>query len=68
VRLGHVRADHEDDFGVLEFTNAVGHCARTEAGRQTGDRGGVSCSGTVIDIVGLDHRPGEFGDSVLFRW
>ena len=42
VRLGGVRADDEDDIGLVEVVDGVGHRSTAKSRRQTGDRGAVS--------------------------
>ena len=57
--LGGVGADDEEHLGLGEIGKAVGHGPGAECCRQTGDGGGVSGSGAVVDVVGADHRAEE---------
>jgi hypothetical protein len=50
MALGHVRAFNDDAIGVLQVLLEVGGPAATEAGSQTGDGGGVSYTGLVLDL------------------
>ena len=43
----------------------VRHRATAERGHQTGDRGGVSEAGEVIDVIGTDHTAGEFLQEIV---
>ena len=55
VLLGHVRAHDQDAVGVLQVLLERGGAAAPERGPQTGDRGGVSYAGLVLDR----HRAGR---------
>src|SRR5699024_9788956 len=50
VGLGHVRALDDDAVGVGQILLEGGRAPATEAGPQTGDRGGVSNAGLVLDL------------------
>ena len=54
MALGHVRALDDDAVGVQQVLREVRGAAATEASPQTGDGGGVSYAGLVLD---LDRRP-----------
>jgi hypothetical protein len=55
-----VGSDSQDAFGIANLSYRVSHSAAAEACGQTGHSGCVSEAGTVVDIVGAHHRPGEF--------
>ena len=61
-----VGAGDQDDVGLLDIGDGVGHRATSERCGQTGHGGAVSETGAVIDVVGLEHRPGEFLGDVVF--
>ena len=48
--LGHVRAHDDDAVGVGQVLLVVRGAAATERGSQTGNRGGVSNTGLVLDL------------------
>src|SRR5438270_148317 len=52
VALGHVRALDDDAVGVLQVLLEGGGAASTERCPQTGDGGGVSYAGLVLDLDG----------------
>ena len=67
VGLGGVGADGEDGLRVRDLVDGIGHCAAAESRGQTGHRGAVSETRTVIDVVRLHHRSREFlKDVVVF--
>src|SRR3712207_7064031 len=51
------RALDPDAVGVLEVLLEVGGAAAPERGPQTGDRGGVSYAGLVLDLDRAERRP-----------
>ena len=66
----HVGGDHrvlfrgvgprnEDEVGVFNFLNGVGHGAGPEGAGEAGHGGGVAQSGAVVHMVGADHGAGE---------
>src|SRR5436309_14702983 len=57
VALGHVRTLDDDAVGVLQVLLEGGGPASTERCPQTGDGGGVSYSGLVLDLY--DAQGGE---------
>lgn len=57
--LGHVAADDENQFGLAEVLNGIGHGARPEGHGQPCHRGGVAGPSAVVDVVGSDDRPKE---------
>ena len=54
--LGHVRAHDHDAVGVDEPVRSVGGAATPERGSQTGNGGGVSNTGLVLDLDGTRAR------------
>ena len=56
VALGHVRALDHDAVGVLQVLLEGGGAAAPERGPQTGDRGGVSYAGLVLDLDRAQRR------------
>ena len=65
VSLGGVGANSQDTGGITNFTDGVGHCPAAEGCGQTGHGGGMSETGTVVNIVGAQHRPGKFLDDIV---
>ncbi len=61
-----IRADDEYAVGISDFSNGVGHGSAAECCDQTGHGGGMSETGTVVDIVGSDDRAGKFLHQVVF--
>lgn len=55
--FGHVRADQEEKFCVFELAERIRHRARAEGGCQTGNSGGVSDTGTMVNVVCAHHLP-----------
>ncbi len=67
VSLSGIGTDSQDTLCTLEIAYRVGHCSTAERCGQTGHSGGMSETGTVVDIVGTQYRPGEFlHDIVVF--
>ena len=64
--LSSVGPDHEKATHILDFINGISHCSAAERGHQTGDRGGVSETGAVVDIVGTNHHPSKLLHEVIF--
>ena len=64
VALGHVRALDDDAVSVRQVLLEGGGAAATERGPQTGDRGGVSYTGLVLDLDRA-HRGEELLDEVV---
>ena len=62
---GSVGTNGENAGSLTDFYNRVGHCSATEGGGQTGHRGAMSETGTVIDIIRPQHRPREFLDNIV---
>ena len=62
-----IGSGNQNHLGLFNITDGVGHRSTAEGCGQTGHSGGMSEAGTVVDIVGFQHRPGEFvGDIILF--
>ena len=51
MRLGRVATDHEDRFGVVDVVVAVGHGAVAPCVRNTRNRGGVTNTRLMVDVV-----------------
>src|ERR1700674_2686518 len=51
VILGWSTPHHPPPFGVLDVDPAIGHCAASEGGPQTGDRWAVSNAGLVFQVA-----------------
>src|SRR2546425_10698604 len=49
--LGWVATHDQHHVGVLDVDPAIGHCAASEGGPQTGDRGTVSNPGLRFEIA-----------------
>ncbi len=57
VGFGGVGSRDVEKIGVSNLRDRVGHGPGSERGHQTGDRGSVSRSGALMDIVRLKRRP-----------
>ena len=55
-----VRSGDQDNLGLLDLRDGIGHGATAERRGQTGHGGAVSEPGAVIDVVGFKCGPGEF--------
>src|SRR5580700_6594247 len=51
VVLGGIAAHDQHHVGVLDVDPAIGHCAASEGGPQTGDRWAVSNAGLVFQVA-----------------
>src|SRR6266699_1134504 len=49
--LGGIAAHDQHHVGVLDVDPAIGHCAASEGGPQTGDRWAVSNAGLVFQVA-----------------
>src|SRR3972149_11291853 len=63
--LRRVGADDPYQRRALQLRDRVAHRPPSYHDRQTGDRGGVSGTGAVIDVVGADNRAGELLEQVV---
>ena len=63
--LGHVRAHDHDAVGVDEPVRSVGGAATPERGSQTGNGGGVSNTGLVLDLDGPERGEQLLDEVVL---
>ena len=52
--------DDENAPGIFDLANRICHRPASESGGQTCHRGRMSETGAVINVVGADHRSGEF--------
>ena len=66
MALGHVRTLDHDAVGVLQVLLERRCAAPTERDPQTGDRGGVSYAGLVLDLDGSESREQFLDQVVLF--
>src|SRR6478736_143673 len=66
VALGHVRALDQDAVGVLQVLLEGGRAAAAKASPQTGDGGGVSNAGLVLDLDRAERREPLLDQVVLF--
>ena len=62
--FSHVGADDHDAIAVGQVLLEVGGTTPTERGPQTGDRGGVSYAGLVLDLYGT-QRGEELLDQIV---
>ena len=60
-----IGAGHEQEIGIDDVGDRVGHCPGTERRGQTGHAAAVSETGAVVDVVRPDHRAGELLDEVV---
>ena len=65
VALGHVRAHDQDAVGVLQVLLEGRGAAPAERGPQTGDGGGVSYAGLVLDLDDAQRREQLLDEVVL---
>jgi hypothetical protein len=61
-----VAADYQDAGSVFDFVDRISHSTAAETGGQTGHRGGMSETGTVVHIVGLHYHAGELLRQIIF--
>src|SRR6478736_4988830 len=66
VALGHVRALDQDAVSVLQVLLESGRAAAAKARPQTGDGGGVSNTGLVLDLDRAERREQLLDQVVLF--
>src|SRR3989304_2414305 len=65
MRLSRVGADDHYQRRPLQLRDRVAHRPPSYHDRQTGDRGSVSGTSAVIDVVGADNRAGELLEQVV---
>ncbi len=65
VIFARIGTDNKYTVAVAYFGDGVGHCPATEGCGQTGHGGRMSETGTVVNIIGADDRPGEFLEKVV---
>ena len=63
--FGGIAAYDKDTSRLPNLIDGIGHGTATETGGQTGHRRGMSEAGTVVQIVSLHHRAGEFLSQVI---
>ncbi len=64
--LGHIRTLDQNAIGVLQILEEHRRATPTEAGPQTGDRGGVSNPGLVFDLYDAEAGEQLLDEIVLF--
>ena len=64
--LSRVAAHDQHHVGVLDVDPAVGHCAASEGGPQTGDRRTVSNPGLRFEIADPQAAHGLDGEKIQF--
>jgi hypothetical protein len=57
--FGRIRAGHQQNVGLHDVGDGVGHRPRTECRRQTGDATAVSETGAMVYVIGTDNGAGE---------
>ena len=60
VALSHIGADAEKHVRFVHVREGVGHSSAADGGRQTGDRGGVSSTATIINLIRSESRTNKF--------
>ena len=65
VALGHVGADAEDQVGFVHVGEGVRHGTASDRGCQTGNRGRVSGTATVVYVVGAVAPANELLEAVV---
>ena len=63
--LGGVGADDEDQVGLVDTGDGIGHRPRTEGLGEPDHRGGVAETGAMIDVVGAEYPPGKLHQQVI---
>src|SRR6266576_6819146 len=66
VVLGWVAAHNQHHVGVLDVDPAVGHCAASKGGPQTGDRWTVSNPGLRFEIADPQAAHGLYCEKIQF--
>ena len=64
--FGGVGPGYQYDFGVFDIADGICHGSASESCGQTGHGGGMSEPGAVVDIVCLEHGPGELVGNIVF--
>ena len=60
-----VGANSQDAGGIANLADRVSHRSAAERGDQTGHRGGMSETGTVVNVVLTEYYPSEFLDGIV---
>ena len=63
--LRHVGTNDKDNLGIFQFPYGIRHRPAAKCCGQTGHGRSVSGPGTMINIIGTDHRAGKFLDGVV---
>lgn len=66
VRFSCIGSGNEHTVCIADFRDGVGHCATAEGLHEACYGAAVSKPGTVIDIIGSDHRAHEFLKEIVF--
>src|SRR4030042_2875474 len=61
-----VTTDDQDAIGPFDFADGIGHGTAAETGGQTGHRGRMSETGTVVYVICLHDHTGEFLCQIIF--
>ena len=64
--FGGIGAGDQNDIGLFNTIDGIGHGTAAKRCGQTGHSGRMSETGAVIDAVGFKHRPGKFLGNVIF--
>jgi len=60
-----IRTDNKNTCSILDFRNGISHGSTSKRCGQTDHSRGMSETGTMVDIVGANHRPGKFLNQVI---
>ncbi len=63
---GGIGTGDQDNLGLVEFVDGVGHGAGAEGSGKTCHRGRVSEPGAVVDVIGADNSAGKLLQQVVF--
>src|SRR4030066_625030 len=58
--ISGVTTDDQDAIGSFDFAHGIGHSTAAETGGQTGHRGRMSETGTVVYVICLHDHTSEF--------
>ena len=65
MSLGSVGADSQDTPSITELIDGVGHSPAAKALAEPNYCRSMTKTGTVVDIVGAQYRPGKFLDDIV---
>ena len=66
MALRGVRPNDKNAVSVPDFGDGVGHGSAAEGCDQTGHGGGMSETGTVVNIVSAQYSSGKFLGNIVF--